>query len=374
LFGLASAFLSPARAALIDRHGARRVLPPMAAAYAVLLTGLAFAAWRGSTSGVLLGVLAVTAGSTTPPLGPTMRTLWSDLVPDRRLLQRAYSLDAVAEELLFVMGPLLVGLLIRVAVPSAGLAASAVLVLTGSLALASSPPLRGENNAMQSSAPSGNSMSRPKPSSRRRPSLHSSPGLRQAVAVSAAMGMCLGALELLVIAFTDAHHRPGAVAWAMAALSTGSALGGLIHGTVHWRASSRLRLSFLAAALGLTLAVTGLSPHPYVLIAWVGAGGLFVAPALTTAYLIADESVNPSARTQAGAWVNTAFNAGSAGATAATGWLVGRLPLAMCFALAAAPAVLSAAMVLDRPRRPAAEATPATTAVPAPDESAAPGS
>ncbi len=35
-----------------------------------------------------------------------MRTLWSDLVPDRASLQRAYSLDAVAEELIFVMGPL----------------------------------------------------------------------------------------------------------------------------------------------------------------------------------------------------------------------------------------------------------------------------
>jgi predicted MFS family arabinose efflux permease len=188
------------------------------------------------------------------------------------------------------------------------------------------------------------------------------------------MGMCLGALELLVIAFTDEHHHPGAVAWAMAALSTGSALGGLIHGAVHWRASSRLRLSFLAAALGLILAVTGLSPRPYVLIAWVGVGGLFVAPALTTAYLIADESVSPAARTQAGAWVNTAFNAGSAGATAATGWLVGRLPLTLCFALAAAPAVLSAATVLDRSRRPDAGATPTATAVPAPDECAAPGS
>jgi MFS family permease len=107
----------------------------------------------------------------------------------------------------------------------------------------------------------------------------------------------------------------------------------------------------------MTLAATGLSPHPYVLIGWVAVGGLFVAPALTTAYLIADESVSPAARTQAGAWVNTAFNAGSAGATAATGWLVDRLPLPLCFALAAAPAVLSAATVLDRSHRSVAATT-----------------
>jgi predicted MFS family arabinose efflux permease len=354
LFWLASVFLSPTRAALIDRYGVRRVLPPMATAYAVLLAGLAFTTSRGGTSAILLGAVAVSTGATTPPLGPVMRMLWSHLVPDRRLLQRAYSLDSVAEELILVIGPLLVGLLIRVTVPSAGLAASAALVLAGSLALAASPPVRGGNDPAKSSVPSEDSMSSPGPSSRRRPPLHGSPGLRQAIAVSAGMGMCLGALDLLVIAFTDDHHRPEAVAWILAALSAGSAIGGLIYGAVPWRASSRLRLSLLAAALGLILAPAGLSPHPYVLIAWVGVGGLFVAPALTTAYLIADESVSPAARTQAGAWVNTAFNAGSAGATAATGWLVGRLPLSLCFALAAAPAVLSAATVLNRSHRPAA--------------------
>lgn len=172
------------------------------------------------------------------------------------------------------------------------------------------------------------------------------------------MGMCLGALDLLLVAFFDEHHRPGAVAWALAALSAGSAIGGLAYGAVPWRSSRRLRLSLLAAALGLTLAASGLSPHPYVLIAWVGVGGLFIAPSISTAYLIADESASPAARTRAGAWVNTAFNAGSAGAAAATGWLVDRIPLSLCFALAAAPAVLSAATVLGRPHRPAAGGLP----------------
>ncbi|MFG2888180.1 MFS transporter [Streptomyces sp. NPDC048248] len=358
LFGLTSVFLSPARAGLIDRYGPRRALLPMATVYALLLTGLAFAAsWSGS-SGVLLGVLAMSAGASTPPLGPVMRALWSDLVPDTRLLQRAYSLDSVAEELLFVTGPLLVGLLVRVTVPSVGLAVSAALVLTGSLALTSSPAVRREGDQKKVSAaapaPSPGLVHAVKPASPRRRPLQGRPGLGQAIAVSAGVGMCLGAFDLLVIAFADERHDPEAVAWVLAALSAGSAIGGLIYGAVPWRASARLRLSCLAAVLGLTLATTGLSPHPYALIAWAALGGLFVAPALTTAYLIADEAAGPAARIQAGAWVNTAFNAGSSGATAATGLLVGRLPLPLCFALAAAPAVLSAATALNRSRRPAA--------------------
>ncbi|MEO3749198.1 MFS transporter [Streptomyces sp. B6B3] len=350
LFGLTSVLLSPTRAGLIDRYGPRRALPPMAGGYALLLAGLALAtAWPGA-SGVLLGVLAVTAGACTPPLGPVMRTLWSDLLPEPALLRRAYSLDGVAEELLLVTGPLLVGLLVHVASPSLGLAVSAALVLTGTLALVSSPAVRAAGRPAV--RPAGRAAgSAAEPSADRVPLWHA-PGLRQAVAVAAGVGMCLAALELLVIVVVDEHHTPGAVAWVMAALSAGSAVGGLVYGAVPWRVPARLRLSACAAGLGLVVAAAGLSAHPHALVGWAALGGLFVAPALTTAYLIADECAGPDTRTRAGAWVNTAFNAGASGAAAATGLLVGRLPLPACFALAAAPALLSAATALRAPRRP----------------------
>ncbi|WP_306300673.1 MFS transporter [Streptomyces sp. NRRL B-24572] len=160
--------------------------------------------------------------------------------------------------------------------------------------------------------------------------------------MAAGVGMCLGAVELLVIAFADGHHRPGAVPWAMAALSAGSAVGGLVYGAVPWRVPTSVRLSVLALCLGAVLAATGLSPHPYALIGWVALGGLFTAPAITSAYLLADESVGAGRRTRAGAWVNTAFNAGTTVATAGAGLLVGRLPLSVCFAVAALPVVLAA--------------------------------
>lgn len=150
LFGLASVLLAPARAALVDRHGPRRVLPPLAAGYAGLLVLTACVTWRPGTPPPVIGALAVAAGAGTP-LGPVMRTLWRRLLPDRELLRRAYSLDTVAEELLFVSGPLLVGLLLAAARPAglggpagpaAALVAGAVLVLAGALALAAAPPVR----------------------------------------------------------------------------------------------------------------------------------------------------------------------------------------------------------------------------------------
>ncbi|WP_344940043.1 MFS transporter [Actinomadura miaoliensis] len=144
LFGLAGSLLSPVRARLIDRHGVRRALPPMAVAYALLLTLLAALTWRPGTPGSLLWLVAGLTGAFAPPLGPIMRALWSDLLADGALLQRAYSVDTVAEELLYVAGPLIAGMLAGLAHPSLGVAASAGLVTVGSLALASSPAARSD--------------------------------------------------------------------------------------------------------------------------------------------------------------------------------------------------------------------------------------
>ncbi|MER5207252.1 MFS transporter [Streptomyces sp. NPDC002825] len=345
-FGLTGVLLSPVRAGLVDRFGPRRALIPLAAAYALLLLALAAATARPATPALALVLLASCAGALTPPLGPVTRALFSALLPDRDLLRRAYSLDTVAEELLFVTGPLLVGLLVRYASAPAGLAVSAGLVLTGTLALVTSPAVRSGAGEREAGAPE---------KAAARPGAPGA-GLLGAAVVAAAVGMCLGAVELLVIAFADAHHRPGAVPWAMAALSAGSAVGGLVYGAVRWPGSTGTRLSALALCLGAVLGVAGLSPHPYALTGWVTLGGLFLAPAITSAYLLADESVDPGQRTRAGAWVNTAFNAGTTAATAGAGLLVGRLPLSVCFAVAALPAVLAAAGTLIpsgvRRRRP----------------------
>lgn len=351
LFGAASVFLSPARAGLIDRYGPRRALPPMAGLYAALLAVLALVTWRPGAPPVLLGGLATAAGVCTPPLGPVMRTLWSSLVPDRELLRRAYSLDGVAEELMYVTGPLLVGVVVAVSGAAAGVLAGAVLVAVGAGALVSSPAVPrgktdGGSRAGAAAAPS--------------PRLRALPALRHAVLVTAAVGLCLGALDLLVVALTEEFHRAPAVTWVLAALSATSAVGGLAYGALRWRASLGARLRVMAAALGAAVAVAGLAGDLYVLIAVVAVAGLFVAPALTTAYLIADESADAVHRTRAGAWVNTAFNAGSSVGTAAVGLLVDRLPLAVCFAVSAAPVLLCAAAVRGagarRPRTGAAGA------------------
>lgn len=149
------------------------------------------------------------------------------------------------------------------------------------------------------------------------------------------MGLALSAVYLLVMAFVEQRgYGDVVVPWVLAAVSAGSAVGGLLNGAVNWRTAARVRLSWAALGLGVALAAAGFASGVWSLTVAVGCAGFFVAPALTTAYLLADEVALPEARTQAGSWVNMAVNAGSSGGSMATGLLVGRVPLGVCFVIA----------------------------------------
>ncbi|MGW5349549.1 MFS transporter [Streptomyces sp. NPDC004031] len=333
-FGLGASALAPLRARLIDRRGPRRVLPLLAAAYGAVLLALTAATWSPGTPRPLLVALTLAAGVCSPPLGPVMRTLWSALVPDPGLRQRAFALDTVAEEVLYVVGPLLAGVVIAAGNPAAGVGASAVLVVAGTLAMCASPAMRDAVPPVK--APPGAPAAEPSPPPRGRPAW------LVPAAVAGALGVSLGAQELLVVAFARGHHDLAAVAWIQAAVSAGSVLGGTAYGARDWRTPARRRLALLAAALPVPLALAGLAHGVYVLAAVLGCTGAFVAPALSTAYLLADEEAAEDARTRAGTWVNSAFNAGHTVGTAATGVALGALPLWLCFVAAAVPTLLSA--------------------------------
>jgi hypothetical protein len=313
----------------------------MASLYAGLLTAFAATAWRPGAPAAAIGALAVAAGACTPPLGPTMRAVWGEVVQDERLLQRAYGLDGVVEEILFVSGPLLVGAVVQAAPPAAAVALSALLVWSGTMAFVLSPVVAGVRPAAAKAAKAAHRGRR----------WRGGPALAQPVVVAFGVGLSLGAVDLLVMAFAGRHHQgAGVVAWVLAALSLGSALGGLLNGAVDWRTAPGVRLPLLAGALGLTLLAAGLAPGLGTLAVAVACAGFFVAPALTTSYLMADAAAPPGFRTQAGAWVNTAVNAGSSGGAAGAGLLVGRLPLGLCFALSGTLA-LAAALVCVRSAR-----------------------
>jgi hypothetical protein len=333
----------------------------MAAGFAAVLVAIAVIPARSGAGEAVIAVLAAAAGACAPPLGMVMRTLWSTLIDDRSVLQTAYSLDGVVEELLNVTGPVIVGVIVVAATPAVGLLVAAGLVVAGTGLFVRSPALRRwpATVAMPDSS-----------------TLAEAPGKAGAgrailavAFVTGAVGLCLGGLGLVIVAFSQARHEPAAVAWIEAALSVGSALGGLGYGAVAWRISAQRRLALLAIGLVVVLIPAALSPSLLVMALLIGLAGVLVSPALATAYVLADSLASPQARNRAGNWVNSGYNAGSSAGAVLSGQLVGRIPLSACLPVLAAPALLAVAPLLQarltpKAARPVAPGGPAGDTVP----------
>ncbi|WP_334172471.1 MFS transporter [Sinomonas sp.] len=220
--GLGSAVGAPILGALADRAGQARVLLAAAAlnTVAVAATVLAALSLREAGSGAPAGVvaLALLSGLTTPQVGPFARARWMGLTEGRTLraleLDAALSYEGTADELTFVLGPALVGLLGAGIAPWLPLSAAAFLTATCVTAFALHPTAAAV---------------RPVP---RRELATLSFRERAIVLVPVAamisMGTFFGSIQAALTAFVGAHGSPD--------------LGGLLY-----------------AALGLTSAIAALS-------------------------------------------------------------------------------------------------------------------
>lgn len=341
LFGVANVVIAPARARLVDRRGPGRILIILAAGYAAGLLALAgLAGWAAPTWSLLAA--AAVAGFCAPPLGAVMRGLWAVLAPDPATLSRAYSLDAVAEELLFVTGPLVVGAVVLVAPPAITLLLGAGLAVGGAVGMTRSPA------AAVAAAPVPVAPT----STRIRP-------LRQAgfwpvLMALFGVGVVLGTIEVVVPALAQQHHHVAAAGALLALLSLGSAVRGLFHGHRTWSSTPVVRLLVFTAAL-VVASATLVAAQQILLFALVLiVVGLFLAPALIVGYLLAGQLVPAAARTEASTWITTASNAGAAASAALVGYFVDRsgigAALAVGTALAAACTALGAIGIRIRNR------------------------
>ncbi len=320
----------PVRARVIDRYGRRRVLPVLLVAYLATLGGLLGAvSLRAPVPWLLL--LAGLAGACPPPLGPAMRAIWGGLAPDAEFRQRAYSLDAVAEEVLFSLGPLLTGLAIAVASPWYAAVAGLALLAVGTVLLVANPasaepaPSQPVPSQPAPSHPVSGPVVDPPPSptgaAPARGGLLRRPGFAAMLVSVAAVSVALGVLEIAVPVSATRAGAAAAAGVILGVLSAGSAVGGLLYGRRNWTRPAAARLAGAAALLAVMLALVAAAPSLWLLGAGLALAGLFVSPILIIGYTLADELAPVRAGTGATTWVNTASNAGLTAGTAAAGLL-----------------------------------------------------
>lgn len=329
LFGLAGALLGPYRARLVERRPA--ALMWLAVSYALLLAALAAACAAHAPDAVAIG-LAVLAGTCPPPVGPLMRTLWGKLTTGDAQRQCALSLDTAAESAVFTLGPVLGAFLVAAVSAPVVLAFCALLVVTGFSLLASA--LRRTPVSIHATSALN---------SRRQNPLRTrgfGPLLLLVLGAAAALSL----VELAIVAAWGT-----VTAGVLTTLfSAGGVLAGLLYGRRQWPGSLAHRPLVLAAACTLCYALPAL-----VYAAPVAAVALLLAGACTdvlliAAYQLVDRLAPEGSRTEAGAWVNTAFNLGAATGAAVGGALVDHSGPPLAFAATAG--LLAACALISAPR------------------------
>ncbi|PSK98968.1 putative MFS family arabinose efflux permease [Murinocardiopsis flavida] len=336
-FGIANVVAAPWRARAVDRFGQRIALLTMASVQAAGFIALALAAAAEGVAVVWFLVLSAVVGLASPPLGAAMRTIWASLTTAGDQRTKAFSIDAVCEELLFVGGPVIITAVIAASSPGAGLWVTAVAVLLGTAAMtssASSGALRGTRGVLARGD---------------RPLRQ--PGFVRVLLALLGVGCVLGVAEIAAPAVAEQHGSVAAAGWLLAAFAGGSALGGLLYGQLNLRAGIGTRLFALCAGMGLAAVLVSRLDALVPVAAGLALVGFFLAPSLITGYLIADTIVAERSRTEASTWVNTAVNLGASLASAAAGAVIdGSGPGPALLLVGAVAVALAAAVPFTRLR------------------------
>ena len=318
----------PALGRLSDRHGQRRVLLPALAGHLTGLLGLIVVGMTSLPTWAFFPA-AVLAGAATPPYSSLIRTRWSALLEGSAMLGTALAFESVADEVVYMVGPVVVTSLAALT-PTAGLWAAVTFVTTGTLLYARQ------------------SATEPPPSRTAHQVRADTPGLRTVALSFLAVGTAFGGVDVLMIAFATAHGWQAAAGGLLALVALGSMLSGIVYGGRAWRRDLSWRfVATLAALTGglilLTVPRSGLVMLPLALLA-----GIAISPTLISGFGVITDVVSPQARTEGFAIGSSAINVGAAAGAAIAGRVVDSVSVNAAFLVCPAAAFLAFAVAALR--------------------------
>jgi MFS family permease len=332
---VASAVSSPILARLIDRFGQDRVLSPCFVVFSVGIVGLV-AAVEVDAPAIVPYLFSAIAGLSYPPVGSCVRARWTHLLEPGPRLHTAFSFEAVVDECIFIVGPVVVTLLATQLSEMAGITTVVGCALVGGLWFAS----------LRSTQPT--------------PSAHDEGAqmvplpwrwLVPMMLVFVCLGSLFGSNEVVTVAFADEHGRQSATAVLLAIWASGSLIAGLITGAVHWRATAATR--YRAGAVGMAVVML---PLPFVDSLVVLGGVLFVAgfaisPTMVAAMSLLEANVPAVRLTEGITWAVTGLNLGLAPGAAFAGWVVDEYGASTAYWVPAVSGAIAATIALATSQR-----------------------
>ncbi|MFF0426190.1 MFS transporter [Streptomyces sp. NPDC004520] len=342
-YGLSNAVGQPLLGRAVDLKGQPRVQLPAAVLSAL---GMALFALTGIGNLALAYAAVVVAGLFTPPLEGGLRALWPSVLGREDRVHRAYALDAVAQEVMFTVGPLLVTLLVALWSPAAALLVINVLGVLGALAVVLSEPSRAWRSAAREAHWLG---------------ALRSPGLLALLGSFFFVGLALGSITVAAVAYADDRGTPSVYGWLMAALGLGALAGGVLYGARQWSGAPERRLRVLVALLAVCYLPLMLTPAPVAMTGLSVLSGFFLAPVLACAFIVVDRHAPSGTVTEAFSWLVTTFGVGAALGSAVAGPAVELAGTAAGFAVAGAGGLVALLVLLAtgrvlHPRGPARHA------------------
>ncbi|MBX9395875.1 MFS transporter [Streptomyces sp. TRM72054] len=342
VYGVANAVGQPLLGRLVDLYGQPRIQLP-----AALLSALAMAVFAFSgTEALPLSYVAVgAAGLFTPPLEGGLRALWSSVLRREDQVHTAYAMDAVAQEVMFTVGPLLVTLCAALWSAQAALLVLNVVGVLGALSVVVSPPSRAWRSAPREAHWLG---------------ALRSPGLLALLAAFLFVGVALGSITVAAVSYADDRGGEAVYGWLMAAVGLGALVGGVGYGARQWAGAPERRLRVLVGLLAVCYLPLMLMPGPVAMTALAALAGVFLAPAIACAFVIVDRHAPRGTVTEAFSWLVTTFTVGASVGTGLAGPVVEWGGALWGFAVPGAAGAVSLVVLLATGRVLAA---PARTAV-----------
>ncbi|MFJ2831013.1 MFS transporter [Streptomyces sp. NPDC087263] len=303
-YGVSNAVGQPLLGRLVDVYGQPRVQLPAALVSAL---GMALFAFSGTDPLPLAYVAMVIAGLFTPPLEGGLRALWPSILRKEEQVHTAYAMDAVAQEIMFTVGPLLVTLCVALWSAQAALLVLNVIGVLGALSVVVSPPSRAWRSAPREAHWLG--------------ALRSA-GLVALLGAFLFVGIALGSITVASVSYADGHGGDAVYGWLMAGIGFGALVGGTVYGARQWTGAPERRLRLLVALLAVCYVPLLLVPGPVAMTALTTLAGVFLAPCIACAFVLVDRHAPKGTVTEAFSWLVTTFTVGASVGTGLAGPVV----------------------------------------------------
>ena len=248
---------------------------------------------------------AALAGATFPNFGSYTRTRWSHSIENTKELNTALSIESVLDEIAFVAGPALAGILFAVYAPHTPMAVGLFFLLVGGLGLGYSGaphPVQEEHHEKH-----GGLLKIP----------HFKPLLLSLIFMGCVFG---GNTVATLSAAKEAGRSDGGILVAL--YSIGSLVAGTLYGLHHWKSKAGVR--YFVALIIMTLCTSGIviTQNISQLAYWLILSGFAISPTLIAGNAFMTELVPPQRLNESFSWLGAAISIGITIGSAVNGWIV----------------------------------------------------